>query len=561
MWLRRYSGSELRADGVAAVIVTLMLIPQSLAYAMLAGLPPEAGLYASILPLVGYAIFGTSRTLAVGPVAIVSLMTASAVAGMGIADPAARAAAALVLAVLVGLFLLLAGLFRLGFLANLLSHPVITGFISASGILIGASQLGPILGIEGGGEGIVERIMRLVEGLPQTNPVTAAIGGGALAFLLWTRWGLGPLLQRMGMAAGPADLTVRAAPAAAVVVTTLLAAGLNLAETAGLNVVGRIPSGLPPLIIPETDPELWTGLASAALLIALVGFVESISVAQSFAAKRRETVDPDQELIGLGAANIAAGFSGGYPVTGGFSRSAVSFAAGARTPLAGVLTAVFIGLVALALTPWFYHLPRAVLSATIVAAVVPLIDLKSFRRAWGYNKADGIAEIATAVVVLFIGIEAGIATGVGLSLALYIWRTSRPHMAVVGQVPGTEHYRNIERHEVITQPGLLAVRVDESLYFVNARYLEDRVLGLVTEGPDVDDVVLICSAVNFIDASALESLMRLNDRLKDAGVRLHLTEVKGPVMDRLHDTDFLKTLTGDVFLSTHEAFESLGSQE
>jgi len=556
-WLRGYDGRDLGGDLLAGLIVTLMLVPQSLAYALLAGLPPQVGLYASILPLVAYAAFGSSRTLAVGPVAVVSLMTAAAIGQLGLQDPTQQLAAALVLALLSGLILMAMGLLRLGFLANLLSHPVISAFISASALLIAVSQLRHLLGLQVSGERPDQVLLELAARAGEINAVTAAIGLGALAFLFWVRSSLAPLLRRLGLSEGASILAGRVAPVVAVVGGTLLVALLRLDQSAGVAVVGTIPGGLPPLTLPSFDPALWGALLLAALLISLVGFVESVSVAQSLAAKRRQKVEPDRELLGLGAANLAAAFSGGYPVTGGFARSVVNFAAGARTPLAGVFTAALLALVALYFTGWFRFLPNAVLAATIVAAVLGLVDLGIARRLWRYSRADAASWAVTVAGVLALGIEVGILAGVGVSLLLYLWRSGRPHLAVVGQVPGTEHYRNVLRHKVLTHPSLLAVRVDESLYFANARYLEDRLLEMVADRPELRDVVLICSAVNLIDASALESLEALSARLGDAGVALHLAEVKGPVMDRLERSDFLRHLSGRIFLSTHEAVVAL----
>jgi SulP family sulfate permease len=446
------------------------------------------------------------------------------------------------------------GLLRLGFLANLLSHPVIAGFIAASSVLIAVSQLKHLLGIDLP-RGTVDQILwALATNLGDLNWATAAVGLASVGLLFWVRKGLGPILKgRIGLSQGSAAIIVRAAPVVVVILATVAVIAFNLDTARGVSVVGVVPSGLPPLALPDLDIDLIGQLAPAAALIALVGFVESISVAQALAAKRRERVDPNQELVGIGAANVAAGVTGGYPVTGGFARSGVNFAAGARTPLAGVFTAILIGVTALALTPAFERLPNAVLAATIIVAVLSLIDLPHMIHTLRYSLSDGAAMLATIAGVLFLGIEAGILIGLGLSLALYIYRTSRPHMAVVGRVPGTEHYRNIDRHDVITRPDVLAVRVDESLYFANARYLEDRVMALVAERPAVKRVVLICSAVNLIDASALDSLEALNHRLNEAGVTFDLAEVKGPVMDRLADTHFLKKLTGQVHLTTHGA--------
>lgn len=555
-WLRRYDGTALRGDALAAVIVTIMLIPQSLAYALLAGLPPQVGLYASMLPLIGYALFGSSNALAVGPVAVVSLMTAAAVGQVAATGTPEYLGAALALALLSGVFLIALGLLRLGFLASLLSHPVISGFITASGLLIAASQLKHILGIDAGGHTLLELSRSLAEGIDGTHLPTLAIGVAATAFLFWVRSRLKPLLQRLGLGPRLADSLAKAGPVAAVLATILLVDLLSL-EAEGVRVVGAIPQGLPPVTLPPLDPELWRQLLPSAVLISIVGFVESVSVAQTLAAKRRERIQPNRELLGLGAANIAAAVGGGYPVTGGFARSVVNFDAGARTPLAGVLTAAGIGLTALLLTPLFHQLPKATLAATIVVAVLSLVDLGALKRTWVYSKADFAAMAVTIATVLTAGIEAGILAGVGLSLVLFLARSARPHMAVVGQVPGTQHFRNVTRHEVVTSPSVLSVRVDESLYFANARWLEDRLYDRAVAEPEIRHVVLICSAVNEIDASALESLEALSERLAAAGVTFHLSEVKGPVLDRLERSDFLRHLTGQVFLSQRDALAAL----
>ena len=555
-WLRRYDASALHGDALAAVIVTIMLIPQSLAYALLAGLPPEVGLYASMLPLAAYALFGSSSTLAVGPVAVVSLMTAAAMGDIASVGTPEYRGAALALALLSGLFLVAMGLLRLGFLASLLSHPVISGFVTASGILIATSQLGHILGVPASGHTLPALLGSLAEHAGEVNALTLGIGVGATAFLFWVRRWLKPLLTRLGLGPRLADTAAKAGPVVAVLATIVLVRLFSLDE-AGVRVVGEIPGGLPALSLPPLDAALWRELLPSAVLISVVGFVESVSVAQTLAAKRRERIEPDRELVGLGAANIAASVSGGYPVTGGFSRSVVNFDAGARTPLAGVYTAVGIGLTALLLTPLFRELPKATLAATIVVAVLSLVDLGALKRTWRYSRADFAAMAATIVVVLAVGVEAGIVTGVALSLLLFLVRSARPHMAVLGQVPGTHHFRNVKRHAVTTSPAVLGVRVDESLYFANARFLEDRLYDMAGAQASVRHVVLVCAAVNDIDASALESLEMLNERLHAAGVTLHLSEVKGPVMDRLQRSDFLEHLGGQVFLSQHDALQAL----
>jgi SulP family sulfate permease len=555
-WGRHYGGATLTNDLLAALIVTIMLIPQSLAYAMLAGLPPEIGLYASIAPIVAYAIFGTSRALAVGPVAVISLMTLAAAGDVAPAGSAAFIEAALILALLSGAMLLLMGVLRLGFLANLLSHPVVSGFITASGIIIATSQLKSILGVQASGQAMPELVATLIAHATDVNLPTLVIGVTATAFLFWVRKGLKPVLMGLGLKARPAELIAKAGPIAAVAVSILAVIGLDL-EAQGVKVIGDIPQSLPPLTIPVFDADLWARLAIPAFLLSVIGFVESVSVAQTLAAKKRQRISPDQELIGLGAANIAAGFTGGYPVTGGFARSVVNFDAGAETPAAGAFTAVGILIAALFLTPLLSSLPIATLAATIIVAVLSLVDFKKPIEVFRYSRADFTAMMATIAVTLFIGVEPGVIAGVGVSLALLIWRASRPHAAVVGRVPGTEHFRNVKRHEVFTDPRVLTIRVDEGLTYLNARWLEDFVLNELAKRPKIKHLIVMCSAVNAIDASALESLETLNHRVKDAGGRLHLSEVKGPVMDRLKRSHFLEELSGKVWLSQNNAFDTL----
>jgi SulP family sulfate permease len=555
-WGRRYDRATFGADLLAAVIVTIMLVPQSLAYAMLAGLPPEAGIYASIAPILLYAVFGTSRSLAVGPVAVVSLLTASAVGEVAAQGTAGYAVAALTLAALSGAFLVALGLMRLGFVANFLSHPVIAGFITASGILIAANQLKHLIGVEAQGHTLPEIVLSLGAHVAEANWITLALGTSTTVFLFWARRGLKPALRRVGLPPLAADAATKAGPIAAVAATTLTVWALSLDE-AGVAIVGAVPQGLPPLTLPAFAPDLIAQLALPAMLISIIGFVESVSVAQTLAAKRRQRIDPDQELIGLGAANLGAAFTGGYPVTGGFARSVVNFDAGAETPAAGAFTAIGLALAAVALTPLIFYLPTATLAATIVVAVLGLVDLSILRRTWAYSRADFAAVAATILLTLGLGVEAGVASGVILSILLHLWHTSRPHVAEVGRVPGTEHFRNVLRHAVETAPHLVTLRVDESLYFANARFLEDLVQTRVTEGCGVTDVVLMMSAVNEIDFSALESLEAIDARLIDMGTRLHLSEVKGPVMDRLRRSHFLDHLSGRVFLSQHDAWRAL----
>ncbi|MGY9029562.1 MAG: SulP family inorganic anion transporter [Rhodobacterales bacterium] len=555
-WGKTYNQLSLTNDLVAAVIVTIMLIPQSLAYAMLAGLPPQMGLYASILPITLYAIFGTSRALAVGPVAVVSLLTAASISRIAAPGSEEYIFAAITLAFLSGVFLLAMGIFRLGFMANFLSHPVIAGFITASGIIIAASQLKNIFGIEAHGHNLVQILSSMSGYLGEINWITATIGILTAAFLFWVRKGLLPLLRGLGLPKRTAEIIAKTGPVAAIVATTLLVWAFDL-KSAGVKIVGAVPQGLPPLTVPGFSLELWTSLLSSAVLISVIGFVESISVAQTLAAKKRQRIDPDQELIGLGAANIGAAFTSGFPVTGGFSRSVVNYDAGADTPAAGAYTAVGLMFASLFLTPLIFFLPKATLAATIIVAVLSLVDFSILGKAWRYSKADFIAVAATMFITLVVGVEVGVITGVLVSILVHLYKSSRPHIATVGQVPNSEHFRNVLRHDVITHPNILTVRVDESLYFANARFLEDHLFERVARRTELRDVILMCSAINAIDMSALESLEAINERLCDMGVSFHLSEIKGPVMDQLVDTDFLKYLTGEIFLSQKIAVDRL----
>lgn len=560
-WLRNYRASWLAGDAVAGLIVTVMLIPQSLAYALLAGLPAEVGLYASLLPIVAYALLGSSMTLAVGPVAVVSLMTASALQPLAAPGSADYVQLAVLLALLSGAMLLGFGLLRFGFLAHFLSHPVISGFITGSAVLIAVGQLKHLLGVQAQGENVFHTFLALAQALPDTNLTVLALGGGSLLFLWLARKFLAKLLVGVGLSAKVADMAAKLAPMLAVMVSTAVVAAWGLDRSHGVPVVGAVPQGLPSLELPTFEWSALQALWLPALLIALVGFVESVSVAQSLALKRQQRIQPNRELLGLGAANLASAFSGGFPVTGGFARSVVNFAAGANTPLAGVISAVLMALVVAFFTGWFHALPQAVLAATIIIAVTGLIDLGTLREAWHYDKADALSLIATALGVMALGVEAGILLGVALSLGTLVWRSSHPHMAVVGRVPGTEHFRNVDRHQVVTEPGLIAVRVDESLYFANASVLQDRIEALVQADSDARHVLLVCSAVNQIDTTALGVLSELQRSLGQRGMRLLLSEVKGPVMDRLQGTDFGRRMQGQVFLSTHAAFADVAAHK
>lgn len=558
-WLAHYPREYFVGDMLAGFIVAVMLVPQGMAYALLAGLPPEVGLYASILPLIIYGLLGSSRTLAVGPVAIVSLLVATGIAPLAEAGSGAYLQLALALALLVGIIQALMGLVRLGFLVNFLSHPVLAGFTSAAALVIGFSQLKHLLGIPMPRLEFFELLRYAVLHLPETNWVTLALGGGSILILLYFKVVLGQQLQRRGLPAQWVLPVTKSAPLVIVVLGTALVWGLQLEQRAGVAIVGDVPVGLPSFTLPTVELALWQQLLPTALVISFVGYMESIAVAKSLASKRRQKVSANQELVALGVANLGAMLTGGYPVTGGFSRSVVNYDAGANSGLASIITAVLIALTVIFLTPVFYFLPQAVLAAIVMVAVAGLVDVKTFRHVWQYNKADAASFVVTFVAVLAVGVENGILFGVAVAMLLFIWRSSRPHVAVVGRLGKSETYRNVLRHQVQCWPEVVAVRIDESLYFANSKFLEDTVLGLIADQPEVDHLVLIGTAINFIDASALETLEGLLRQLKDAGVQLHLAAIKGPVLDRLRAIGFVEHL-GDQFvhLTTHEAMQAIG---
>ncbi|OAN47534.1 sodium-independent anion transporter [Chloroflexus islandicus] len=561
-WLRRYQREHLPSDVVAGIVTAIMLIPQSMAYAQLAGLPPQIGLYASVAPLIVYALLGTSGQLSVGPVAITSLLVFSGVSSLATPGSERYIQLVLLLAFMVGVIKLLLGVLRLGVILNFISHPVLAAFTSASALIIAVGQLKYILGYRIGGEHLHDTIAQAIAGLGQTNLVTLAIGLGSIALLLFFRQGLRPLLRRAGLPPLAVTLIVSGAPLLAVILGIVIAQGFQLDQTAKVAVVGAIPPGLSPLSTPAMTMADAQALLPTALTIVLVSVVESIAVAKALASKRRQAIDPDQELVALGGANIAASFFSGYPVTGGFARSVVNAQAGAITGLASLITAAGIALILLFFTPIFYYLPQAVLAATVIVAVIGLVDLREPQRIWRTNRGDAFTWLITFVAVLVLGIETGIFAGVASALVLYLWRTSRPHIAIVGRLGDSEVYRNVERHQVKTWPHVVAVRVDESLYFANTRYLEQALLRIVAERPEVKHLVLIGSAINFIDSSALHTLDHLIDELRDAGVEFHLADIKGPVMDRLKQSELLDKIGHDhIHMTTHAAMLALGCRD
>jgi sulfate permease, SulP family len=559
-WVKDYPRQHLSADLLAGLIVTVLVIPQSLAYALLAGLPPQAGLYVSIFPVIAYALLGSSMTQAVGPVAITAIMTYTVLSPLATAGSPQYIALAASLSLFSGVLILLCGTLRLGFLSQLLSRPVVSGFISGSAVLIVISQLKLLLGVSASGANSWQVVRSLAENASSANPVTVLIGGVALLLLHASKKYLSAALGRFGLPSVKAGFVVRLMPLLVVVAATALVVELDLDRRHGVAVVGSVLEGLPSFALFVPTLATLRTLTVPVLILALIGMVQNITMAQALAVRRREHVDANAELVGLGVANVVAAFYGGMPVGGGLSRSAVNVAAGAQTPLASVVAGVVMLAFVAAGTHWFARLPLAVLAASIIIAALGMIDVKAFRQAWSYDRADALALLGTALGVLLLGLELGIALGIGLSLATLLVRASTPHIAVIGRIAGTEHFRNVERHGVETIPGVLLLRIDESLFFGNLAAVESR-LGIELEkAADVRDVVLIMSGVNRVDATAMETLCDINSDLLSRAIRLHLAEVKGPVQDRLVNSPLWRSLSGEVYLSVNAAYEALIKQ-
>lgn len=558
-WGLHYRREYLVGDITAGIIVASLLIPQGMAYAMLAGLPPQTGLYASILPQFIYPFLGTSRLLSVAPVAVDSLMVAAAVSALAKEKTPEYLGLALTLAFLVGTLEIIMGIFRLGFLVNFLSQSVISGFISAAAIIIGFSQVRHLFGLKiPQTESFLQLLKYLLGKIGETNWITLALGIASIGILIYFNKPLSRQLKKIGFSDSAIIPITKSGPLIVVIVSSFVVWLFHLDKVAAVKVVGEIPKGLPGISFPIFNIQTFQSLLPAALAISFVGFMEAFAVGTFLASKKRQKIDANQELIALGAANVGAAFTGGYPVTGGLSRTVVNFSAGANTGLASIITALMLALTVMFLTPLFYFLPQTSLAAIILVAVANLLDFATLKRLWAYDKADALAWCTAFVAVLLTSVERGIILGAVISLALHLWRTSKPHIAVVGRVGDTEHFRNVLRHDVKTCPHVLAIRVDESLYFVNAKYLQDYVLNAVANNPQVKHLVLVCSAVNLIDGSALEILQTLIAELKAMGVEFYMSEVKGPVLDKLAKVGFVEKLGSErIFLTTDKAMRYL----
>jgi sulfate permease, SulP family len=539
-WLPGYARGDLNGDLVAGLTVGAMLIPQAMGYALLAGLPPQVGLYSAVLPLVAYAAIGGSRQLGVGPTAISSLLTAAALAKLAEGDPAVAIGLAATLAVMVGVMRIALGVGRLGFMVSFLSRPVLSGFTSAAAILIGASQLKHLVGIK---LEHTERVHEIVwETLGRLNEIqgpTLAVGLAGIALLAaLKRW--------------------RPTWPGALIVVGLATVAVSLLELEGhrVSVVGEIPSQLPSLGVPTEGLDHLGDLLPTALAITMLGFVESIAIAKVFAQRLRYTVKPNRELVALGVSTVAAGLSHAYPVSGSFSRTAVNAASGARTQMAGIISAGVVALTLLVLTPFFRPLPHAVLASVVIMAVAGLVDVREAHRLWGVKRSDFWLLAVAFAGTLGLGVELGLGISIVASLAVVLRQTTRPHIAVLGRIPGTTQFRNVDRSPAaVTTDGVVVVRVDAPLYFANLDYLREKLTNLEEEQDGrLRVLILDASSVTELDSSADTTLVEIADDLAHRDIAFYLAGVKGRLLDVMRRSGSYEQIgPGNFFLSDDDA--------
>jgi SulP family sulfate permease len=542
-WLRGYERSFLTQDLSAGITVGVLLIPQGMAYASLAGMPPITGLYAALVALVVYALSGTSSHLSYGPVALVALLTAAAVGPLSDGDPVRYALLAGALAVMVGVMHVLLGLLRAGAVVDLIAHPVIVGFTAAAGLVIGLTQARDLLGIDvARSERAVEAAAGILRGLPGTHPLTLVVGLLALGLLV----GLRRAFPRV-----PSAIIVVALSVAATVLLRL--------DARGVRIVGEIPAGLPvPAIPPVALADLVTLLPLAAVL-GLVSFAESISIAKSIAGRTRESVDANRELIASGAANVAAGLFGGFPVAGSFSRSFLTYTARGRTAASGLVAALLVVLTLTLLTPLLEPLPKAVLAAIVLITVVGLIDVREARRVARVDRRDGMVLAVTFVATLLLGIELGLAVGVGINLVAHVVGGMQPDLVVLGRVPGTFEYRNVERQAGLTAEDGLILRLDGPLDFLSARTFATRVRRLVATRPELRWIVLNCAAMTRLDSTGLHALHELQLQMRAAGIDLRFATMRAYQREVVARADLAgEMLEGATYGTIGEALRAIG---
>lgn len=553
-WLKAYRRTDFNGDVFAGIITAILLVPQGIAYALLAGLPPEFGLYASILPPLFYVFLGTSRTMSVGPVAVAAIMIAAALTSPAVSALGNPTQSAMILSAQTGVMMLIMAVCRMGGLVNFISHPVLTGFTSGASILIIVSQLPKTFGLNTPScsldLGCYEQYLQNV------NFIALGISVGVFALLLFFAKPLPALLKKIGASKVLITAVSKCGGLLSVAITTFAVSHWHLVDQ-HIAVVGFVPTGFPALHFDFFDVEKWKVLFPSASFIALIAYVESIAIAKVVANLRNEKISPNQELVALGVANIASAISGGMPAAGGLSRTMVNFAAGAYTQIATVVATIILTLAVMFCSEWFYNIPKATLAVIILMAILPLVKLRNILHTWHYDKGDGIAELVTLLGVLALGIEEGIMLGIFLTFISHVRKASRPHIAVVGRLPNSKHFRNIKRHKVETWENLLLMRIDENITFANINFVEEFIENELRNAPKTQHIVLIFTSVSDIDMTAIEALEQLNHSLKNVNVTLNFAEVKGFLRDKLEKSDLFTHLSGRVFFDAQEAVTML----
>ena len=551
-----YQRSDLGHDAMAGLIVGMVTIPQAVAYALLAGVPPQAGLYACLLPMVIYTIFGSSKQLVVGPVAVAALLVTATVGELAPRYSDEYLGITTLLCLQVGLLLGLLRITKMGGLVTLLSHPVINGFVTAAAILIIISQLPNLTGIRidpNANPSIA--LANMAEQVTSLNPYSSAFGVAALLFLITSRSLMGKLLTRFGVEKAHEHPLARIGPMICAVSASLIVIAFNLEGS--LATVGIIPTGLPQLTVPPISLDLWLQLLPAAMIIAVVSYVESYSIGTTLASRSNDRLNANQELLALGLANVGAGFTGAYPVAGSFSRSSVNFAAGARTPVSSLFCAGLVVLTLLFFANFFVSLPNAVLAAIVMASAFGLIDFNKIRSNWTIYRDDSVTELSTIAFVLMLGVELGLLAGVALSMALFIRNSSKPNITQVGRLGDSEQFKSVKRYPVELHEQILALRIDENIYFANAVHIEEKLLRRVTGRQGTKHLLLVCNGVNRIDATGLAMLLRVSEQLQRSRVQLHFSDVKGPLLAKLDQAELPTSISGEIFFTADQAFKTL----
>lgn len=555
-WIKSYNSQLFHSDIFAGIITAILLIPQGIAYAFLAGLPAEVGIYSSLLPALVYVVLGSSRVLSVGPVSIAAIMVASALSSTELLSMGTPTQNAMILAVEGGVILCLMSLLRMGSLVNYISHPVLTGFTSGAAIIIVFSQLPKMLGVDVASCDSLTTC--LFDSTIQYNFYTMGLGLIAIFIMILMGTPLYNLLKKLQVKQSFVTAITKSAPLLTIIVGTVLVTQFSLNDSQGVSIVGSIPQGFPSFSFEFLNVSLnhMLTLLPSAFFISLIAYVESVAIAKFIASVRNEKLDTNQELVSLGVANIASSFTGGMPVAGGFSRTMVNYAAGAQSQIAMLIAVIVLSTLLYTVSQAIETIPKAVLAAIIIIAVFPLIKVKTIITTWKLDKSDGISQVITLLGVLVLGIEEGIVLGVLVTILSYIRRTGNPHIAVVGRIKDTEHFRNIKRHAVQTWDGLLLIRIDENITFTNINYISEFIEHQY-QLHSPKNIVLIFSSVSYVDTTAVIYFKQLIANLKNQGTTLNLAEVKGPVLDIFEKCDFIKELSpGKIFFQTSAAVEN-----